>query len=295
MSLTSVTLKRQEILARDLRFTSSRTFALKVEFRQVSDSKVKQEGQEEIRKTFGWEFFKINSPICAKSLTQMCGREARKNFRKLAAGKSAMSTDPFLTMTTDSDLAACTSSSDHEIRYQRALREYRTARAEHHKWQDTEEVLRAGNVKLARRLRHDMEEAERIRKAEAVQAQRDKWKAASARYYVKQSEIKEKKRAKMAEKRAARKLAWCRWDPPKAARSRKPDGEGQLDNFSGTPDLDLDLEDGGPRSPGGVSGHLEGRARRGRYGGRRPRYFFCEHIGYHNDGHPVPQETCGAR
>jgi hypothetical protein len=53
MSLTSVTLKRQEILARDLRFTSSGTFALKVDFRKVSDSKVKQEGQEEIRKVGG--------------------------------------------------------------------------------------------------------------------------------------------------------------------------------------------------------------------------------------------------
>ncbi|KAJ7336974.1 hypothetical protein DFH08DRAFT_964931 [Mycena albidolilacea] len=155
-----------------------------------------------------------------------------------------MSTDPFLTMTTDSDLAACGSSSDHEIRYQRALREYRTARAERRKRQDAEELQRARNVKLARRLRHDMEEAERIRKAEAVQAQRDKWKAASARYYLKHPEIKEKKRAKMAEKRAARKLARRRWDLPKAA--RKPDGEGQLGDFSGTPDLDLDLENGGP-------------------------------------------------
>ncbi|KAJ7862890.1 hypothetical protein B0H14DRAFT_3444376 [Mycena olivaceomarginata] len=144
-----------------------------------------------------------------------------------------MSTDPFLTMTTDSDLAACASSSDHEIRYQRALLGI----------PDAEEVQRARNVKLARRLRHDMEEAERIRKAEAVQAQRDKWKAASARYYLKHPEIKEKKRVKMAEKRAARKLARRRWDPPKAA--RKPDGEGQLGDFSGTPDLDLDVEDGG--------------------------------------------------
>jgi hypothetical protein len=101
-----------------------------------------------------------------------------------------MCTDPFLTMTTDSDLAACTSSADHEIRYQRALREYRyvaaassfflsclncrfhrTARAEHCKRQDAEEVLHARNVKLARCLWHDMEEAEHIRKAEAVQAQ----------------------------------------------------------------------------------------------------------------------------
>ncbi|KAJ7686437.1 hypothetical protein B0H14DRAFT_2654286 [Mycena olivaceomarginata] len=88
MSLTSVILKQQEILARDLRFTSSRMFALKVDFHKVSDSKVKQEGQEEIRKNI-----QINSPICAKSLAPMCDREARKNFRKLAAGKSAVDTE----------------------------------------------------------------------------------------------------------------------------------------------------------------------------------------------------------
>ncbi|KAJ7691094.1 hypothetical protein B0H14DRAFT_3532065 [Mycena olivaceomarginata] len=155
-----------------------------------------------------------------------------------------MSTDPFLTMTTDSDLAACASSSDHEIRYQRALREYRTARVEHRKWQDAEEVQRARNVKLVRRLRHDIEEAEHIHKAKAVQAQRDKWKAASTRYYLKHPKIKEKKARQNGGKKVAHKLARRRWDPPKAA--QKPDGEGQLGDFSGMPDLDLDVEDGGP-------------------------------------------------
>ncbi|KAJ7843369.1 hypothetical protein B0H14DRAFT_2585820 [Mycena olivaceomarginata] len=58
MSLTSVTLKQQEILARDLRFTSSH-------------SKVKQEGQEQIQKTFGWEFFKINSPGGQEELSKV--------------------------------------------------------------------------------------------------------------------------------------------------------------------------------------------------------------------------------
>ncbi|KAJ7884168.1 hypothetical protein B0H14DRAFT_2564552 [Mycena olivaceomarginata] len=143
-------------------------------------------------------------------------------------------------MTTDSDLSACASSSDIEIRYERALQEYKQGRAERRKRQDAEEVQRLKNAKLARRLRRDKEEAERIRQAEAVQAQRDKWKAVSARYYVKHPEIKEKKRAKMAEKRAARKLARRRWDPPKAARER--DGDGQLADFSATPDLDMSPE-----------------------------------------------------
>ncbi|KAJ7860671.1 hypothetical protein B0H14DRAFT_3445873 [Mycena olivaceomarginata] len=148
-------------------------------------------------------------------------------------------------MTTNSDLATCASSSDHEICYQRALWEYRTARAEHRKRQDAEEVQCARNVKLVWCLQHDMEEAEHIRKAEAVQAQRDKWKAVSAHYYLKHPEIKEKKSAKMAEKGAAHKLARCWWDPPKV--TWKPDGEGQLGDFSGT--LDLDPEDGGPGFP----------------------------------------------
>ncbi|KAJ7740987.1 hypothetical protein B0H14DRAFT_3515405 [Mycena olivaceomarginata] len=144
-------------------------------------------------------------------------------------------------MTTDSDLSACASSSDIEIRYERALQEYKQARAERRKRQDAEEVQRLKNAKLARRLRRDKEEAERIRQAEAVQAQRDKWKAASARYYVKHPEIKEKKRAKWRRKgAAARKLARRRWDPPKAARER--DGDGQLADFSATPDLDMSPE-----------------------------------------------------
>jgi hypothetical protein len=46
-----------------------------------------------------------------------------------------------------------------------------------------------------------MEEVECICKAQAIQAQRDGWKAASTRYYLKHPEIKEKKHAKMAEKR----------------------------------------------------------------------------------------------
>ncbi|KAJ7872505.1 hypothetical protein B0H14DRAFT_2570239 [Mycena olivaceomarginata] len=52
-------------------------------------------------------------------------------------------------------------------------------------------------------------------KAEALQSKRDQWKAASARYYERHPEVKEKKRIKAAEQRAAKKLARQRWDPPK--------------------------------------------------------------------------------
>ncbi|KAF8214425.1 hypothetical protein K438DRAFT_1749546 [Mycena galopus ATCC 62051] len=56
-----------------------------------------------------------------------------------------------------------------------------------------------------------------LRKAEAVQTKRDQWKAASAQYYERHPEVKEKKRVKAAEQRAAKKLARRRWDPPKRA------------------------------------------------------------------------------
>ncbi|KAJ7844212.1 hypothetical protein B0H14DRAFT_2585280 [Mycena olivaceomarginata] len=53
------------------------------------------------------------------------------------------------------------------------------------------------------------------REQEAIQNKRDQWRAASARYYERHPEVKEKKRLKAAEKRAAKKLARRRWDPPK--------------------------------------------------------------------------------
>ncbi|KAJ7720152.1 hypothetical protein B0H14DRAFT_2642767 [Mycena olivaceomarginata] len=54
-----------------------------------------------------------------------------------------------------------------------------------------------------------------LRKAEALRSKRDQWKAVSARYYEHHPEVKEKKRIKAAEQRAAKKLARRRWDPPK--------------------------------------------------------------------------------
>jgi uncharacterized protein involved in exopolysaccharide biosynthesis len=51
-----------------------------------------------------------------------------------------------------------------------------------------------------RRRRHAAQKA----KVEALQNKRDQWKAASARYYERHPELKEKKRVKMAEKRCVR-------------------------------------------------------------------------------------------
>jgi hypothetical protein len=81
------------------------------------------------------------------------------------------------------------------------LKRRRRAKVEHRKKQEAEEAQRARNAKLARRQLREMEEVEHIRKAQAIQAQRDRWKAVSAHYYLKHPEIKEKKHAKMAEKR----------------------------------------------------------------------------------------------
>ncbi|KAF8176395.1 hypothetical protein K438DRAFT_1770593 [Mycena galopus ATCC 62051] len=58
---------------------------------------------------------------------------------------------------------------------------------------------------------------EALRRAERKQTKRDQWKAASARYYERHPEVKEKKRVKMAEKRAAKKLARRQCDPPTKA------------------------------------------------------------------------------
>ncbi|KAF8191903.1 hypothetical protein K438DRAFT_1762486 [Mycena galopus ATCC 62051] len=62
--------------------------------------------------------------------------------------------------------------------------------------------------------RHRLEMAKQ-KTAKRVLVKRAQWKAASARYYERHPEVKEKKRLKAAEQRAAKKLAKRRWDPPK--------------------------------------------------------------------------------
>ncbi|KAJ7886286.1 hypothetical protein B0H13DRAFT_2342934 [Mycena leptocephala] len=52
-----------------------------------------------------------------------------------------------------------------------------------------------------------------------LETKRHQWKAASARYYENHPEVREKKRLKMAEQRAAKKLARRRWDPPRRSKS----------------------------------------------------------------------------
>ncbi|KAJ7683936.1 hypothetical protein B0H14DRAFT_3534865 [Mycena olivaceomarginata] len=86
----------------------------------------------------------------------------------------------------------------------------------------------------AEKQRRDKEAAAR----RAVQNKRDQWKAASARYYERHPEVKEKKRLKAAEKRAAKKLARRRWDPPSVAERRRQ--EQQLGDFGTVEDLNVD-------------------------------------------------------
>ncbi|KAJ7807684.1 hypothetical protein B0H14DRAFT_2609478 [Mycena olivaceomarginata] len=110
-------------------------------------------------------------------------------------------------------------------------------------------------------IRYVSEREEAQRRVHAIQNKRDQWKAASARYYERHPEVKEKKRLQAAEKRAAKKLARRRWDPPKKIkvlveddldsgitqrlgpplppRHRRTREEQQLGNFSDTPDIDL--------------------------------------------------------
>ncbi|KAJ6515212.1 hypothetical protein C8R45DRAFT_919292 [Mycena sanguinolenta] len=70
--------------------------------------------------------------------------------------------------------------------------------------------------KMKRRM--SVQRYQELREAHALQDKRDRWKAASARYYERHPEVKEKKRLKAAELRAANKLARRRWDPPRRAK-----------------------------------------------------------------------------
>ncbi|KAJ7212392.1 hypothetical protein B0H12DRAFT_1079448 [Mycena haematopus] len=87
----------------------------------------------------------------------------------------------------------------------------------------SEEDLRPENGRLRHEHRGRYAEYERqkaeyekwLKDEDAIQNKRDQWKAASARYYQRHPEVKEKKRLKAAERRAAKKLARRKWDPPK--------------------------------------------------------------------------------
>ncbi|KAJ7815140.1 hypothetical protein B0H13DRAFT_1924357 [Mycena leptocephala] len=103
--------------------------------------------------------------------------------------------------------------------------------------------------------RRETQRQRELTKLTAIQTKREQWKAASARYYERHPEVKEKKRQRSAEKRAAKKLARHRWDPPKIPKRPKPLGivpdthppsdqhrtrqQQQLGKFTERPDIDL--------------------------------------------------------
>ncbi|KAJ6609625.1 hypothetical protein B0H10DRAFT_2063510 [Mycena sp. CBHHK59/15] len=95
---------------------------------------------------------------------------------------------------------------------------------------------------LRRCKRNRRAEQERAR-LNAIQTKRDQWKAASARYYANHPKVREKKRLRNAETRAAKKLARRRWDPPKKAKPTLEDQ--QLGDFDGNISLDLSADDEG--------------------------------------------------
>ncbi|KAJ7216174.1 hypothetical protein B0H12DRAFT_1078943 [Mycena haematopus] len=80
-----------------------------------------------------------------------------------------------------------------------------------------------------------------VKEEEALQSKRDQWKAASARYYQRHPEVKEKKRLKAAERRAAKKLARRKWDPPKKKKA-KDSGKGEPDDDDDNTEPPIGLE-----------------------------------------------------
>ncbi|KAJ7776681.1 hypothetical protein B0H14DRAFT_2631688 [Mycena olivaceomarginata] len=94
-------------------------------------------------------------------------------------------------------------------------------------------------------LQRSTEEDDSLQRAAKLRLKRDQWKAASARYYQRHPEAKEKKRLKMSKARAAKKLARRRWDPPRAARdcSATVEQEHSLDNGAVDDDVDFETRD----------------------------------------------------
>ncbi|KAJ7734900.1 hypothetical protein B0H14DRAFT_2639302 [Mycena olivaceomarginata] len=66
-------------------------------------------------------------------------------------------------------------------------------------------------------LHQSPEENDNLQRAAKLRLKRDQWKAASARYYERHPEVREKKRF---EDERSTKQARRRWDPPRAARGR---------------------------------------------------------------------------
>ncbi|KAJ7841505.1 hypothetical protein B0H14DRAFT_2586896 [Mycena olivaceomarginata] len=97
---------------------------------------------------------------------------------------------------------------------------------------------RTADKKARRSAAEKQRQAEEAAAHRAVQNKRDQWKVASARYYERHPEVKERKRLKAAEKRAVKKLARRRWDPPSVSERRR--NEQQLGNFGGMEDLNVD-------------------------------------------------------
>ncbi|KAJ7836848.1 hypothetical protein B0H13DRAFT_1912865 [Mycena leptocephala] len=106
-------------------------------------------------------------------------------------------------------------------------------------------ILYLKDLRCSRLELKDQEERARLL---SIQTKCEQWKAASARYYGKHPEVKERKRVVMAEKRAAKKLAKRRWDPPKPPKS--------------TPDVELDVATSAsaPSSENEVQAHEEAAA-----------------------------------
>ncbi|KAJ7791909.1 hypothetical protein B0H14DRAFT_2624561 [Mycena olivaceomarginata] len=106
------------------------------------------------------------------------------------------------------------------------------------RWRDFNQ--RKAEKKAQRTAEQKRRRAEEAAARRAIQNKRDQWKAASARYYERHPEVKEKKRLKAAEKRAAKRLARHRWDPPSVGERRRR--EQQLGDFECPDELDINID-----------------------------------------------------
>jgi hypothetical protein len=103
---------------------------------------------------------------------------------------------------THSSMSSDLDSSEEDHQYQIEYAEYKRRYAEYEEECAARRCVLVQHGPLLVLLTHTRKRKEEVlRKAEALQSKRDQWKAASARYYERHPEVKEKKRIKAAEQR----------------------------------------------------------------------------------------------
>ncbi|KAJ6506409.1 hypothetical protein C8R47DRAFT_1209586 [Mycena vitilis] len=96
-----------------------------------------------------------------------------------------------------------------------------------------------------RREEHESHQARR----NALENKRNQWKAASARYYENHPEVRARKKLKMTEQRAAKKLARRRWDPPTKVQVKAREAQLEIDREAASSLLSLQQRSTNPFPP----------------------------------------------